>query len=400
MSARVSAGPDRDVGPRRGKTRRTVLIVLAVAAALAGAIVALAGMLSSPSQESGGPPSAGRVVSPPLASTVGRASRFVSPRGSDANRGTARRPWRTLAKAARSARAGDTVVLMSGTYGARGRRIEFERSGTRSAPITFRGAGRPTILGGIIVSGDHVRLRGLVFDGPTGPVLDPESDNPGGEDVQIALYGDGSQVARSEIRNNRWHAGIFVDDAEDVSIVANHIHDNGAFDRPDQANLDHGIYFAGGSGVVANNLIEHNLAFGVHLYPDASGVIVTHNTIVRHGRSGVIIADQASDNVVVNNIVARNAQNSIRSSGLDGKGNIARNNIVWANGGGNIGAEADGIALADNRQADPRLDSAWRPSPRSPAIDSAIGIGAVGDDISGRPRPDGRASDVGAYEVR
>jgi hypothetical protein len=138
----------------------------------------------------------------------------------------------------------------------------------------------------------------------------------------------------------------------------------------------------------------------VHLYPDARGVVVTHNTIVRNGRSGVIIADQAADNVVVNNIVARNAQNSIRSSGLDGEGNVARNNIVWANGGGNIGAEADGISLVGNREADPRLDRAWRPGPGSPAIDGAIALGTVGDDISGRPRPDGRAADLGAYEVR
>ena len=336
--------------------------------------------------------------------TIPAGAFFVSPSGSDANPGTEAAPWRTIAKAAATATAGHTVVLRAGEYGAYGTRTTFSRSGAAGSPITFMGHpadARPALLGGVKISGSHLRFRHLLFDGPTGPVITPTSSNPGGEDVQVAVYGDSVEIAKSEVRDNQWHAGIYLSGADDVRIVGNYIHDNGAFARPEMANLDHGIYFGSGSGLVANNVIDHNLAFGVHIYPNGNNITVAHNTITRHGRSGVIIATTSSNNLVVNNVVALNAQNSIRSYNLTGTGNRAIRNLAFGNGGGNIGSNAEGIAMSENIQANPLFAGTtdFRPLLGSPAIDKASNLVNLADDFLGTARTLGGAPDLGAYEI-
>lgn len=59
---------------------------------------------------------------------------FVSPKGRDSNRGTLMSPWKTLGKALRSIRPGDTVYLRNGVYS---ERVDIEVSGTPRGPITI-----------------------------------------------------------------------------------------------------------------------------------------------------------------------------------------------------------------------------------------------------------------------
>ncbi|MFF3565096.1 right-handed parallel beta-helix repeat-containing protein, partial [Streptomyces sp. NPDC002574] len=61
----------------------------------------------------------------------------MSTTGSDANRGTAKSPFRTVQKCAATAVAGDTCVIASGTYR---ETVTPARSGTASARITYRAA--------------------------------------------------------------------------------------------------------------------------------------------------------------------------------------------------------------------------------------------------------------------
>jgi hypothetical protein len=304
----------------------------------------------------------------------------VSPSGDDANPGSAAAPWRTLAKATTAAAPGDTVVLEAGTYGARGTRTNWNAAGTSTAPINFIGdpsGTRPTILGYNVLYGAHVRVWNLLFDGPTGNV----GPNPsGGEEVMLWLQGSDIQINDSEIRNAHWHAGIYVTGGDGDKLIGNYIHDNGNRADPAQANLDHGIYWdSGNGGVIANNLIVHNLAHGIQLYPDAQGVNVEWNTIAANGKAGVMIAQNAANNTVANNIVANNTENSIRSWSLTGTGNTAHDNIVWQNGTGNIGTEADGLTLSHNTQTDPQLAGNYSLLASSPAngIAGAIGGGAT-----------------------
>jgi hypothetical protein len=340
------------------------------------------------------------VAAPAQASGV---TYHVSPAGNDDAAGSAAAPWRTVGKAIEAVAAGDTVVLHAGTYGERGTFMRFARSGAPGAPITWRaaaGEARPVLLGAIQVTGDDQTFERLVFDGPTGPVLTPTTTNPLGEEVQVAVYGDRVEIAHSEVRDCLWHAGIYLKDAYDARLIGNYVHDNGNFARAEQANLDHGIYFSRGSGLIANNVIEHNLAFGVQLYPAPAHVTVAHNTIVGHGRSGVIVATAAADNLIVNNVIANNRQEAVRSYALTGLGNRVVRNLAWGNGEGNLGISIDGLQLVDNLQADPQFAGPgdYHLQPTSPAIDAALPGYGPDSDYDGNPRPTGNAPDIGAYE--
>jgi parallel beta helix pectate lyase-like protein/pectate lyase-like protein len=347
-------------------------------------------------------PSEGTPTSLPAPSLPPAAAKYVSPNGSDSNPGTAASPWRTLSKAISAAAPGDTVVLREGTYGAPGTKTGVSASGTAAAPITFTGfpgEGRPVIQGYVRVTGSHLRFSGIIFDGPTGAVDTKTSSNPGGEEVQVSImYGSDVEVSGSEIRDNAWHAGIYVYDSTDVRVLGNWIHDNGDRSQPSQANLDHGIYWSKGSGLVANNVIERNLTYGVQLYPDANAVTVGHNTIVGNGKGGVILAEKAAGNRLVNNVVANNASYGIRTYGLTGSGNVAQSNLLWHNGSDFYG---DGLAQSGNAVADPRFAGAgnYHLQGSSPAIDHALsGVGPAVD-FDGVARPTGGAPDIGAYEA-
>jgi parallel beta-helix repeat protein len=273
-------------------------------------------------------------LNPEPAAAFPPGTKFLSPTGSNANPGTEAAPWRTIPKAVSAAQPGMTIVLEPGTYGARGTTILVDSSGTRSAPITFMGypgKDMPTILGFFKITGHDLRFDHLLFNGPTGRIKPITQDNPKGEQVQVTIRNDRVWITRSEIRNNDWHAGIYLHAAHDVRILRNYIHHNGD-DGPCcyqyQWNTSHGIYFSSGSGVIANNLIQRNLARGVQLYPNAHGVVVEENTIVGNRQTGVQVSKYSADNTIANNIVANNVNYSIRSYRLTGLGNQVIRNLI------------------------------------------------------------------------
>lgn len=283
------------------------------------------------------------------------ATLYVSAaRGSDGADGSATRPFRTPDRALRAAGPGDTIVLTPGTYGRRGEVLRLRASGRQGKPITIRGrlrGARPRLLGQVRVEGDYVRLIRLVFDGPTGQVDEPSPDNPGGEDVQVWIRGDRVTLADSEVRANLWHAGVFVT-ADDARILRNRVHDNGDRSDPARATLDQGIYWSSGSGgVIAGNLVQRNVGFGIQLYPDARDVRVVGNTLVRNGRAGVVIAGSTSGVTVTRNIVAFNGDPRVTVS-LSGAGNRLAENLFWANGASAVSA-TKGLAVGENATADP-----------------------------------------------
>jgi hypothetical protein len=249
------------------------------------------------------------------------------------------------------------------------------------------------------IDADHIRLSNLLMDGPTGRVLTPTAENPRGEEVEVWVRGRDVELQACEIRNDAWHAGIYVT-GSDVRIMRNYIHDNGDPSDPRGATLDHGIYWDAGTGVVANNLIESNLAFGVHLYRAPAGVKVVSNTIVRNGRSGVIVAARAAHNLIVNNIVALNGRAAIAFD-LTGAGNRVAGNLFWSNGTGALSA-TDGLQLSGNLAADPGFvgEHDYRLGPGSPARNRALREFAVPDDLAGKPRPSAKPADLGALQTR
>ena len=296
-------------------------------------------------------------------------------------------------------RAGDVVILHPGNYGRVGRRTRIKRNGKEDRPITIRaadGQARPRLLGHIRVDADHIRLRRLVFDGPTGRVVHPSESNPAGEEVPVWIRGDDVEIARSEIRDSAWHAGIYIT-ADDARIIRSRIHNNGDRRDPEQTDLDQGIYWdRGEGGEIANNLIADNLAYGIQLYRAPEGVEVVHNTVVRNGRGGLTVSDEAAHNVIANNIFAFNGRPSVSYS-LSGEENSLEGNLFWSNGGAGV-ADAEPLSPADNIEADPLFAGPgdYRLRPGSPALGHALNRFRKETDFRGKRR--GRPADIGAYE--
>jgi hypothetical protein len=296
-------------------------------------------------------------------------------------------------------------VLRSGTYGARGTVNLMSDQGTESAPIAFRGypgESNPRILGFFKITGSYQHFSHLLFDGPTGSVKPPTSENPSGEQVQVSIIGSsvrGIEISDSEIRNSHWHAGIYLEGAEDARIVGNYIHNNGDPTDPGQANQSHGIYwYSGSGGLIANNLIKENVARGIQLCEYPKKVTITNNTVVDNGKAGIQFSNETSESIAVNNIVADNGY-GIRGYSLTGAGNVVQNNLLWQNSGGNL-VFTEGLTTSENVVADPDFSSTqdYELSPDSPAIDEAITPYALPSDYSGLLAPVGHGRDLGAYE--
>ena len=86
------------------------------------------------------------------------ATYYVSTTGNNSNPGTQTQPWQTIAKAASTAAAGDTVNIAAGNYS---EYVTLSKAGTAIAPITFVG---PATLGGFNVTANYIVLKNLTFD--------------------------------------------------------------------------------------------------------------------------------------------------------------------------------------------------------------------------------------------
>ena len=314
--------------------------------------------------------------------------------GSDSAAGTAAAPWKTIGKGLASASAGQTVYVRAGTYP---EGLTFSRNGITLASYPGEKA---TITGRLKITGSNVKVTGMRIVGGT-------SANPS----DVAVYvsgGDNVEFSGNEITGAAMSA-IYVGDpgngADGFRFTSNWVHDNGT-----HYNLDHGIYCGTARGaLIANNLFERSFAYGIHLYPDCDGALVTQNTVVGSGRSGIIVGGEsttADSNIVVNNVVAFNADYGVRAywGGPTGSGNVIRDNLFFGNPAGDLadGAIALGMSYSDNLVADPlfvnRGGGDYRLSAGSPAVGRAVTSYSQSSDINGTARPAGGAPDLGAYE--
>ena len=336
---------------------------------------------------------------------IGKRARFVSPKGSDSNPGTLKRPWKTIGMAVRTLRPGETAYLRKGVYREEVdgpcnddyNTVEWKRSGRRGAPITISGypgeERRVVLKTEMKLSGNHVRLVRLVSGRNTAlHAVDKACTG----DANITVYGDDIELSGLEIRESN-SSGIYLSGADRARILGNWIHDNG--NHPTQ---DHGIYFGSGTGgIVANNLIERTLGYGIHVYPRSGGQKIFQNTIVASGSSGIVLATSGNDIAVTNNIVAWSAQWGIRTDEDDCDGCWADQNVVFGN---SLGAYylPDALAVHRTIEADPQFVNRSRGDYRlqapSPAVDQARPDFSRPYDFSGRSRPRGAGPDIGSFE--
>ena len=97
-----------------------------------------------------------------VASVVGYTYHVSQKSGDDNYDGTALRPFKTIAKAAEVATAGDTVIIHSGTYR---ETLSPKNNGTPTAPITFKAAeGEEVVLSALKDLGKPVKISNEGFN--------------------------------------------------------------------------------------------------------------------------------------------------------------------------------------------------------------------------------------------
>jgi hypothetical protein len=339
---------------------------------------------------------------------------YVSPTGSDTAAGTKAAPFKTLARAAKAAtRASTTVWVAPGTYTGP---VKTTASGTASARIYYVST---TKWGAKIVSpsssatgvawdnrGNYVSIIGFDVDGTNSKWTS-------------GLYTGGSygmiqdnhvhHVAKTITCNSGGGSAIGVDSyyhGVKTDVVSNVVNDIG----PAGCSYVQGIYVST-SGTIKNNLVYRVGAVAIHLWHDATDVIITNNTatssefgIVVGGGNFYFTSAGANNVYVANNIIYDNKY-GISEQGVTGKNNKYVNNLVYQNPTYNISLR-NGLVATGTVSSNPLFKGYSRTAATpdfhlttsSPAIGRGTATNAYPTDLDGKPRNASTGYDIGAYQ--
>ena len=344
------------------------------------------------------------------------ATLYVAPNGNDNNPGTASRPFRSLWRAGRAARAGTKVLVAPGVYQGG---FRTNASGSAEARIAYVSSVK---WGAKIVPppsspnriawdnrGSHVDIVGFEVDG---------SNYQGGTRWTHGIYSGGSfdairsnhvhHIALANACNRSGGAAIGVDSyyhGESADGLGNLVHDIG----PPGCRFVQGIYVST-SGRVKNNVVYRVAETGIHLWHDARNVIITNNTVTT-SNTGIVVgggnfyyATGPNDHTAVYSNIVYDNKMGISEQGKTGPNNTYRNNLVYQNSSYNWqlnnGLKHSGtvskapLFVGSARSAAPNL----RPAPGSPAIGAASATFAESTDFDGRPRNAQAGYDIGALQ--
>ena len=348
-------------------------------------------------------------------------------KGSDANPGTKRRPWRTIARAWRTVPIkGSIINVRAGSYPQQ--TVLRGRGAGVSSPITLRAFRNETVV--LSGSGDGAAV--YIEDVSGLRVQGFRITNPRSDGIKVVNSSD-VELTRNMIVGNGNQGILVVGDgtgrkthSRNVQIWSNRIFANGLLG---DSTYNHGVYYgatgAGPSdarhgtlgGVIANNLFyDQPTGFHLQIGPQAEALTVTNNTFVSatsvnpQSGSAIVVWGEGGrystkDIVVVNNAVAFNAQIGVRGAGPTTKSNVVLANYGFANPRGDfvpgLGSESMFVVGPDNGAGnDPLfLDPAtkdFRPRAGSPLIGRAYDSYAPRYDATGFER-DGNP-DIGALE--
>jgi parallel beta-helix repeat protein len=279
----------------------------------------------------------------PLPGTSGRNEFYVSPNGKDENPGTKTQPWMTLSKAAQTVKAGQTVLVESGTYT---EGLYIQTSGSPGKPITFKAATGATPMikltdknaGGVYVAGaSYIRVEGfdLSYIGPPGPF---GPDNGYGDGMTAGANDAKVKSHHVEFVNNRVHGfsggGINGLQADYLLIEGNRVYGNSFWSPYDT------------SGISLYQTANHDFAPGVHNIIRGNTVFANENKVpdrylgeITDGNC-IIIDDQ------------RRYQNKLSNKTADGpyqSATLVENNICAGNGGRGVHVfNSDNVTVRNN----------------------------------------------------
>ena len=375
-----------------------------------------------------------------FAASAGAADYYVSPSGNDGNSGAPTAPWRTLQKAANTAQAGDVVHVADGTYVG----MNITRSGTVSAPITFRAQGTGALVNARNAStDDNINIEGgsyiiidgfVVEDAPragirivngNGVIIRNNVVARSGHTGILTGWTPGIQIIDNVSSGAAAQHGIYVSNSrvapDDVVVRGNECFGNGQ--NGIQLNGD---CWEGGDGVFTNALIENNVIHDNNW--KGFSLISVQNSVIRNnliydngisaGAGGIHLVDQpncslpSNDNVVVNNTIVEPRIAGVRIS-LGSVRNVIFNNAVVGSGtdytivdevGGNfIDAVSNVVRTSSSGLFVDAAGKDFHLAPSSAAVDAGVssyqGQNAPAVDREGAARPAGSAWDAGADEL-
>lgn len=294
------------------------------------------------------------------------------PTCSDSGTGTATTPYCTIAKAAKMAVAGQTVVVAAGTYVDE---VFPWRSGTPTAPITFRPAdGARVVISGprhgftvsnqswISVSGfeiDDTTGSGIYVYNATGVTLSGNTIRRSGTRVQgSSQYGmylnsmSSSRVAGNLVTDNS-ASGIYVTNAStNLTIAGNEVSWN-AYGYVRNAV---GIDLRSGPNLVKDNRVHDNEDSGIQLYPGGDSNTVVDNLIYHNkGFTSVQLSNcnHPPTGAVDGCITGDHGVDNYGVTGSTIVGNTVVDNVAAGiNVEGDAAGTPTGIALANNVAVD------------------------------------------------
>ena len=302
---------------------------------------------------------------------------FVRVDGSDENPGTAEQPWQSIQKCANELQAGETCVVVEGTYA---ERVQVTTSGSEGAPITYMAVGR-VIMEGFTVKADYVTLKGfeithtpdaaedgwgIFYQGAWGVIEENDVFNVTRGGIKVsAVAGSEGNTHDVRVKNNRLYrnaqAGVevhgrghVVEGNEIWGTIQNHP-DSSEGGRRDADGIR---FFGSGHEMRKNNI--HDISYAAAENEDAQidcfetwsdgehegarDVVIEQNVCVnlqaeseqRVGR-GVQLANASSITIRGNEIKAYRGVNAENSSGIVVDGNTVR--------GAQVGYESYGVKL-------------------------------------------------------
>jgi hypothetical protein len=343
------------------------------------------------------------------------ADLYVSTSGNDNNPGTQAAPFKTITRASKAATPGTTVHVAAGTYVGS---VITEASGTPTARIRYVSDTRwgaklvppPNFSDWTDVMawfnrGSNVDIDGFEIDGQSGTVWFNGIASRGSNTVFQNNHIH--HIADTVACNNRGGSGIgtthyeYGDNADVIGNVVHHIGYAGC-------KYIQGIYI-GTTGEVKNNLVYAIGYAGVHLWHDATKVVIANNTIFNSG-FGIIVGSgdfyhntsPVNDTLVHNNIVYDNVS-GIAEQGQYGPNNMFRNNLVFQNSAFDWGTTRNppvGTIKEDPQFVSYNRDGGgdYRLKSTSPAVDRGAQTVSPGIDLLGTVRSLGAGVDIGAYE--
>jgi hypothetical protein len=337
-----------------------------------------------------------------VAMTASAATYYVAVDGKPENDGSAARPWPSVEYALSKVGGGHTIILKPGIY--RGPvQIARQHAGTAAQPTVIKAEVK---WQAVILGAEYHVISNA--DGCDWVTIDG-FEVMGGRYDGVKLNGDHNVARNCWVHNNK-AMGIAMHNQKGGIIEYNLIEFNGG-----HVQFDHGVYADGDGLTVRGNVVRHNASYGLHLYPSIKNSRIENNLVYGQvRRRGIIVVspEGGGKNVVVNNTVVEDQPLTL----WNGNGEVVINNILVAEAGEVLsfdeGTEnvlvdynlcvprstrqgAHGLT-GDPRFVDPTKGVFWLRE-GSPAIGKGSAPHAPASDFWGRPRPQDKAPDLGAF---